>query len=92
MGVLEDAILCFQKYLFARDRKGQTLFREAEEWIFGETESDWLFSFPTVCDFLGTNPQYVRYGLRRWREKAEAQLLGAGGAKKMKRERIKSAA
>ena len=67
LAVLEDAIACFQKYLFARDGRGRTLFREAEEWVL-ERDSDWLFSFASACELLGMNPQYVREGLMRWKK------------------------
>ena len=33
IAVLEDAIFCFQKYISSRERRGKTLFREAEDWI-----------------------------------------------------------
>ena len=33
LAVLEDAIACYQKYLFARDSKGKALFEDAEQWI-----------------------------------------------------------
>ncbi|MGH7828613.1 MAG: hypothetical protein ACREP8_00415, partial [Candidatus Binatia bacterium] len=36
LAVLEDAIACFQKYIFAQDNKGKTMFQEAEEWILEE--------------------------------------------------------
>lgn len=77
LAVLDDAIACFQKYIFARDRKGKTLFREAEEWIL-EENSDWPFSFETICEVLGFNPDYVRTGLMR---RKEAQLAERPKAK-----------
>lgn len=67
LAVLEDAIACFQKYIFARDSRGKTMFREAEEWIL-EQDSDRLFSFESICELLGFSPQYVRQGLVRWKE------------------------
>ena len=67
LAILEDAIDCFQKYIFARDGRGKGIFREAEDWIL-EENSDRLFSFETVCDALGFNPSYVRQGLLRWKE------------------------
>lgn len=70
LAVLEDTIYCFQKYLFANDKKGKTLFREAEEWIL-QTGSQWFFSFENVCDSLGFNPNYMRQGLIYWREKKQ---------------------
>lgn len=66
--ILEDAIACFQKYLFARDGKGKLLFREAEEWVM-EEGSNWLFSFENICELLGLEPRYVRQGLVRWKQK-----------------------
>jgi hypothetical protein len=68
LAVLEDAVLCFQNYLFARDSKGKRIFHEAEEWIL-ETDSDWIFSFESICEVLGFNPQYIRKGLLRGKEK-----------------------
>lgn len=77
LAVLEDAIACFQKYLFARDTKGRSLFREAEEWIL-EEGSNWLFSFENICEVLGFSPKYVRRGLLEWKER---KLAGRPGAK-----------
>jgi hypothetical protein len=55
LAVLEDAIACFQKYVFTREGKGKILFQEAEDWV-QDTNSDWLFSFANVCETLGFNP------------------------------------
>ncbi len=72
LAVLEDAVDCFQKYLTARDRRGATLFREAEEWILGE-DPDWPFSFEQICETLGIDPNYLRQELMRWKEKKLAE-------------------
>lgn len=73
VAVLEDAIACYQKYVFARDGKGKMLFTEAEEW-FAEKGGDWLFSFSNVCETLGFNPDYLRQGLFQWKtQKLEAR-------------------
>jgi hypothetical protein len=66
LAVLEDAIACFQKYLFAKDGKGKVLFLEAEEWIL-DRDTDWLFSFANVCEMLGFEPTYLRDGLIHWK-------------------------
>jgi hypothetical protein len=66
LAVLEDAIACFQKYVFAREGKGRILFQEAEDWV-QDTNSDWLFSFANVCETLGFNPDYLRQGLAVWK-------------------------
>jgi hypothetical protein len=66
LAVMEDAISCFQKYLFSKDGKGKALFLEAQEWILDE-DTDWLFSFANVCEMLGFEPSYLRDGLLRWK-------------------------
>lgn len=72
LAVLEDAIWCFQNYILARDSKRIGLFRDAEAWIF-EENCDWLFSFENICELWGFNPQYVRQGLARWKERKSAE-------------------
>jgi hypothetical protein len=64
--VLEDAIACFQKYVFARDRLGKALFHESEYWI-QDTNNDWTFSFVNICEALGFDPDYLRQGLAQWK-------------------------
>jgi hypothetical protein len=66
LAVLEDAIECFQKYAFTRDRKGKVLFQEAEHW-FQDANRDWPFSFVNVCETLGFAPDYLRQGLAQWK-------------------------
>jgi len=66
--VLEDAIECFMKCIDASTSKGQRLFRDADEWITHE-DKRWVFSFDNVCDMLDINPEYMRMGLRKWKEK-----------------------
>jgi hypothetical protein len=68
LSVLEDAIECFMKCIDATTNKGQRLFREADEWIAHE-DKRWVFSFDNVCDMLDINPEYMRLGLRKWKEK-----------------------
>ncbi len=68
LSVLEDAIECFMKCIDSATNKGQRLFREADEWI-GHEDKRWVFSFDNVCDMLDINPEYMRIGLRKWKEK-----------------------
>jgi hypothetical protein len=76
LAVLEDAVSCFQKYPLAKDTRRKKLFHEAEDWIL-EQNSDWLFSFESICEVSGLNPQYIRQGLMRWREKEQAARRNA---------------
>ena len=66
LAVLEDAITCFQENHEGRCKKSQKLFAEAEEWIF--SLSDWVFGFENICSALEVEPEYIRAGLRRWRD------------------------
>jgi hypothetical protein len=64
--VLEDAFLCFQKQFKVETRRIQQA-RQAEEWFFAD-DFDWLFSFVSVCNALGLQPQFIRMQLRHWNE------------------------
>jgi hypothetical protein len=62
--VLEDAFLCFHEQFGPEQRFVQGA-REAEDWFFSD-DSRWLFSFVSVCDALGLEPQFIRIKLRHW--------------------------
>jgi hypothetical protein len=72
LAVLEDAVACFQRFVFAEKRKQRTLFNEAEDWIRSEN-SDHVFSFENICAALRFNPAYVRKGLLRWKTRTLAE-------------------
>lgn len=80
LAVLEDAIFCFQKYLFARDISGNKLFREAQDWIL-EEDQEGPFSFENICEVLGIGPNYLRQGLLRWKQKQLARRRRAKARK-----------
>jgi hypothetical protein len=63
---MENAIDMYMKNATATGRRGKRLFRETEEWIMRE-DSTWLCSFVNICHVLGLDPNYLRTGLRRWR-------------------------
>jgi len=75
LAILEDAINCYQDNLLAKRGREGRLFTEAEEWIL-ESSSDWIFSFKNICETLGFNPEYVRQGLLRWKEKKTTKYPG----------------
>jgi len=70
LALLEDAINCYQDNLISRSGKKKRLFEDTEQWIL-RTDGDWIFSFDNVCDALGLNPEYVRQGLLRWKERSQ---------------------
>jgi hypothetical protein len=71
LAVLEDAVGTFQKYTGAGNRRMRRLFLEAEEW-FASNDTEWPFAFVNICHALGMDPEYMRGGLRRWRERQES--------------------
>ena len=73
LAVLEDAIVCFQQYAFARDGRGRRLFLDAQRWIV-EKDCNWPFSFENICFHLGMDPSYIRHGLLRWTERVLSEL------------------
>jgi len=66
--ILEDALICFQKQTITTGRHVQRLVKEAEAWFFSNDYS-WPFSFVNICAALKLDPEYIRLGLKRWREK-----------------------
>jgi len=68
--VLEDAVDCFQKQFSRATRRAKHLGREAEQWLFSD-DANWPFSFLSICSALDLGPQYIRSGLKRWRERGQ---------------------
>lgn len=60
--VLEDAVLCYFKNIQGRTRRERKIFNETQEWFFSD-DHDALFSFQSICSYLGTDANYVRRGL-----------------------------
>ena len=76
IAVLEDAVDVYRKQAGAADQRGQQLFGEAEEWI-EDTDRSWLFSFENICDVLDLDADYLRRGLRSWKDRAHGPRRGA---------------
>ena len=65
LAVLEDGVGTFQKYAGVTGRRARRLFAEAEEW-FASNDGDSAFTFVSICQALGLEPEYLRRGLRHW--------------------------
>ena len=68
LAVLEDAMRCYLTYANSRSGPQRRLFVEAEAWL-ADRKADGAFAFETVCETLGIDPNCLREGLRRWRQK-----------------------
>lgn len=77
--VLEDAINCFQQ---TPGSSTERMVKDAERWLFSD-DLHWPFSFVNICAVLGLNAEYVRLGLKRWR-----QHPPGGPVRKQRREAI----
>ena len=72
IAVLEDAVNVYLKQVLATDPKARQLFVDAEEWIMAD-DPTWFFSFTNVCNTLDLDADYIRTGLRRWKERKLAE-------------------
>ncbi len=64
--ILKQAVDDYMHHVNAPRRRGQRLFREAEEWI-NARDRRWLYSFENVCMALDIDPEYMREGLHEWK-------------------------
>jgi hypothetical protein len=69
VAILEDAVEVYRKQAGARDRKRRQLFEDAEAWIDSPDKS-WIFSYENICEMLGIDAEYLRKGLRVWKQRA----------------------
>jgi len=64
--ILEDAVDCFQKYLWATESRSRQLRADAEAWLFSDDDR-WPFSFVNICEALDIHPSFLRRGLLLWK-------------------------
>ena len=62
LAILDDAVQSFIATVKPRNPKELRDFEEAQMWIM-EADSDWIFSFDSICNQLGLDPDYLRSGL-----------------------------
>jgi hypothetical protein len=73
LAILEEALNDYQRCWKARDKKSRKRFTDARAWILS-TDSEWIFSFINCCEVLGIEPDYLRQGLRLWRQTKRPRL------------------
>lgn len=73
--MVQEALLCLQKYRTIHTPSGKRLFAEARDWFLSD-DKDWPFSFINICLYLGLEPDYCQRGIR--------QLLDGGAPEPMK--------
>lgn len=77
LAVLEDAVRVYQVDCLSTHTGSRLRFRETAEWLASDDTSS-PFSFVTICDLFGLDPDYVRAGLRRWKKRhaSDAPRMG----------------
>jgi hypothetical protein len=78
LAILQDAVECFQANYSARCEKRKRVFDDAREWIF-QSRNDWIFGFENICNVLEFDPEYIRKGLLRWKQRELAKPRSAFG-------------
>jgi hypothetical protein len=73
IAILEDATLCIERGRRRRHWRARQLAAEAETWVRSDCR-DWPFSFASICDVLGFDPDALRVRLL-----SRAQRPGACG-------------
>ena len=68
IAIVDDSVNCFLKYRFATDARGQRRFDEVMRWLLAE-ETDWPYSFESICEVLDLDANAVRHRLRLARRK-----------------------
>ena len=69
--VMEDAILCLDKYYGSQDERQKALYTEALKWVRSD-DNTWAFSFVCVCEALKLDVDCIRKGiLKREEEKGK---------------------
>jgi hypothetical protein len=65
--ILHDAVDCYLRDCFAKNRHRKRSFREAEEWFF-KSDDYGVFSLENVCSVLNIDPGYIRRTLMQYQQ------------------------
>lgn len=60
--ILRDAVDCYVRDCFTKNRHRKRSFREAEEWFF-KSDDYGVFSLENICGILNIDPGYIRRSL-----------------------------
>ena len=74
LALLADAINVYQQGVASRNTRKRMLFVDAERWITGSSKCHHAFTFDTVCDALGINPDMLRRRMRTWKYELRRNL------------------
>jgi hypothetical protein len=67
LALLTDALNVYQKGALSRLTRLRRLYIDAERWILADRADCNAFTFTTVCDALGINPELLRRCIINWK-------------------------
>ena len=70
--ILRDAVDCYLRDCFSKNRHRKRSFREAEEWFF-KSDGYGVFSLENVCSVLNIDPGYIRRTLKEYEQQNSAE-------------------
>jgi hypothetical protein len=70
--ILRDAVDCYLRDCFTKNRHRKRSFREAEEWFFKSDEYG-VFSLENICGVLNIDPGYIRRTLKDFEQQNSPQ-------------------
>jgi hypothetical protein len=76
LALLTDALNVYQKGALSRLTRLRRLYVDAESWIMTDQANGNAFSFTTVCDALGINPDLLRRRIIDWKHAVRGQQRG----------------
>jgi len=86
VAVLEDVVACLSIDLGQCSSRQRLDFYDAQAWINAPNNSNWVFSFSSICETLGLDPEYLRRGLNQWVTKPDRGVKNfASGARRIPR-------
>ncbi len=87
LAILEEALVTFQRGIESKKAEQRRQFYEVDHWVASH-DTDWPFSFENICSCLMLDPDYVRSGLHKMKEKVYLKRGGSLAARRLRRERI----
>ncbi|MBV8774570.1 MAG: hypothetical protein JO166_19875 [Deltaproteobacteria bacterium] len=73
LALLADALNVYQKGALSKLSRPRRLYVDAERWMLADRADTNAFSFVTVCDALGINPDLLRRRVIDWKHTVSAQ-------------------
>jgi hypothetical protein len=78
IAVLEDVLTCLSIDPRRCSSRQRIDFHDAQAWVNAGNDSNWIFSFSSICETLGLDPDYLRRGLNQWLAKSHSRISMSG--------------